>query len=101
VHIAHNPGVSRAALARGLAVSPQAAGKLTAQLHAGGLTVRTEHRAGQPTRHAVTPDGVRTLAATAHVIQDVTQDVAKRLAPAHRHLLAQIVGHLLASCKDV
>jgi hypothetical protein len=74
---------------------------LTAQLHQSGLIVRTGFHAGQPTRHAVTPNGVRTLAAAAPVIQDLTRDIAERIAPAHRHLFAQIAGHLLASCKDV
>jgi DNA-binding MarR family transcriptional regulator len=100
-YIAHTPGINRAALARELAISPQATGNLAAQLQADGLITRTRHQPGQPTLHQVTPHGTRTLAAAAPTVQDVDRDLAKRLSPAHRHLLAQLVSHLLTTYTDI
>lgn len=99
-HIAQNPGVSRAALARAIAVSPQAAGLLAAQLHDNGFVVRTDFHAGQPTRHAVTADGMRVLATATPAIRALVTDLAERVPPPHRDLLARIVRNLSCTYRE-
>lgn len=74
--IARRPGISRAALARELQVTPQAVARVTAHLLDDGLIIRTIETPGRPTQFNVTPRGFRLI-----------QQAAPALASAHRDLL--------------
>jgi DNA-binding MarR family transcriptional regulator len=98
VHVGRNPGISRADLARGLQVSPQAVGGLTAQLVEKGLVGRTDAHPGLPIEFTLTDAGADVLDAAAPAVQEITQDMlgllrtdlAMAMDGAHRHLLVKL-----------
>jgi DNA-binding MarR family transcriptional regulator len=100
VHIGRHPGISRADLARGLQITPQAVGGLTAQLVEKGLIGRTAARPGLPIEFILTDAGVDVLDAAAPAVQGLTQDMVRLLRTdlamvmdgAHRHLLVKLSG---------
>jgi DNA-binding MarR family transcriptional regulator len=98
VHIGRNPGISRADLARGLQVTPQAIGGLTAQLVQKGLIARTTAQPGLPLEYTLTDAGADVLDNAAPAVQLLTRemlrwlrtDLAMAMDGAHRHLLSKL-----------
>jgi DNA-binding MarR family transcriptional regulator len=97
-YIASHPGVNRADLARGLQITPPAAGGLTRQLVEKGLLARTTSqrgmpiaftltRAGEETLHRATPT-VETL--SGEMLQFIRPDIATMMDGGLRHLLSKL-----------
>jgi DNA-binding MarR family transcriptional regulator len=97
-YVASHPGVNRADLARGLQVSPPAAGGLTRQLVEKGLLARTTSHRGLPIAFTLTQAGELTLglatptveALTEEMFQFIRPDIAAMIDGGLRHLLSKL-----------
>jgi DNA-binding MarR family transcriptional regulator len=98
LRIADAPGISRAELARGLQVSPQAVGGLTNQLVDKGLIERTRSDPGLASAYTLTDDGYEVLDEVRPLIDGLTDDMLRFFRPnlagamdgALRHLLERL-----------
>ena len=73
IRIANSPGISRADLARGLQITPQAVGVLTGQLLNKKLICRTVSRPGLPIELTLADAGYQILKSTRGKLDDITQ----------------------------
>jgi DNA-binding MarR family transcriptional regulator len=96
VHIGGRPGISRADLARGVQLSPQAAGGLTAQLLELGLIDRTPSRPGLPVEFFATDAGLRLLEEAGETLESITQEILQCFRPNLAAAMDGGVRHLLA-----
>jgi DNA-binding MarR family transcriptional regulator len=101
-YIAMHPGISRADLARGIQITPQAAGGLTAQLAGKDLIVRTPSLPGLPTAFTPTETGVRLLHAAEPALQALTREMLQLFAPNLAAVMNRAPRHLLTKlgCED-
>ncbi|HTK64840.1 MAG TPA: MarR family transcriptional regulator [Pseudonocardia sp.] len=95
--IARHPGASRADVARGVHVSPQAAGCVLAQLLDAEMVTRSERAVGLPLEFSITPEGAEVLKEA-----EISSDVASRSAldafrSGHREFVGAALRHLLRS----
>ena len=98
IRIANSPGISRADLARGLQITPQAVGVLTGQLLRKGLISRTVNRPGLPIELTLTHVGYQILKSSKPKLEDITQEMLRFVRPnlaaavdgALRHLLIRL-----------
>jgi DNA-binding MarR family transcriptional regulator len=96
--VASHPGVNRADLARGLQITPPAAGGLTRQLVEKGLLARTTSQRGMPIAFTLTPAGEQTLRRATPTIEALTgvmfatirPDIAAMMDGGLRHLLSKL-----------
>ena len=93
-HIAHHPHISRNGLARGLHVTPQAAGGLIAQLLNKDLVDRTTSPPGHPGSVAVTEHGYHTLRRAAPSAQALTHELLASARPQLAPLMEDVLRHL-------
>jgi DNA-binding MarR family transcriptional regulator len=95
-HIGGRPGISRADLARGLHVTPQAAGGLTTQLLGMNLIARTESRPGLPVEYFATDAGLQLLERATESLECITQEILQCFRPNLAAAMDGGVRHLLA-----
>ena len=81
LRIACRPRLSRADLARGLQVSPQAAGQLVTQLVDKGLACRTESGPGMAIELCLTPEGHRLVALFRPTVESVSAEILRFFRP--------------------
>ena len=95
VHIGECPGISRADLARGLQISPQAVGGLTTQLLEMALIARTASRPGLPVEFFATESGLVLLEEAAETLENITQEILQCFRPNLAAAMDGGVRHLL------
>jgi DNA-binding MarR family transcriptional regulator len=95
-HIGGCPGISRADLARGLQVSPQAVGGLTTQLLEMGLIARTETRPGLPVEFFATEAGLAMIEEATEALESITQEILGCFRPNLAAAMDGGVRHLLS-----
>lgn len=96
VHIERCPGISRADLARGLQLSPQAAGGLTTQLLGMALIARTEARPGLAVEFFATEAGLNLLSDAGETLETITEEILRCFRPNLAAAMDGGVRHLLA-----
>jgi DNA-binding MarR family transcriptional regulator len=74
-HVAHNPGISRADLARALHISPQAVGGLVDQLSRQGLLDRSASQPGRPIALSLTRAGRLTIDGATPAMRELSQEL--------------------------
>lgn len=94
-HIGGCPGISRADLARGLQISPQAAGGLTTQLLEMALIARTDARPGMPVEFFATGAGLLLLEDATETLESITQEILQCFRPNLAAAMDGGVRHLL------
>ncbi|HTK67258.1 MAG TPA: MarR family transcriptional regulator [Pseudonocardia sp.] len=95
IHIGQNPRSSRAALSRGLLVSPQAAGGVVDRLLSAGLISRGFAADGR-IELTLTPSGADLLQDVRPVIDEANLDVVRILKPGHESFLDSVLRYILA-----
>lgn len=95
LRIAGRPGLSRAELARGMQISPQAVGVLTTQLFDKGLVVRTVNRRGLPIELSLTDAGNRVVQFGGPRVEGVTHDMLRYFRPNLANALDGALRYLL------
>jgi DNA-binding MarR family transcriptional regulator len=99
IYIASHPKISRAELARGLCVTPQAAGALTGQLVEAGLLARTPHRPGRPIELELTSAGVTVIGRASPGVGAREARMHAPFRPALRAPIDRALRHLLSSLR--
>jgi DNA-binding MarR family transcriptional regulator len=95
--IARRPGSSRADVARGVHLSPQAVSGLLTQLLNAGMITRTEFAAGQPLEFSITDDGGEALDEAEIASEVASKRALDAFRTDHRAFIDGVLGHLLRS----
>lgn len=95
IRIANSPGISRADLARGMQITPQAVGVLTGHLLEKGLISRTASRPGLPIELTLADAGYQILKASKPKLDDITREMLRFFRPNLSTALDAALRHLL------
>jgi DNA-binding MarR family transcriptional regulator len=98
-YVAHHPKISRADLARGLCVTPQAAGALTSQLVEAGLLTRTPHSPGRPIELELTSAGAAAIGRAHPGVDAREARIHVRVQPDLRGAIDRALRHLLSGLR--
>jgi DNA-binding MarR family transcriptional regulator len=94
-YIAEHPEISRSDLARGLQVTPQAAGAVARQLVDNGLLAPTTCRRGYPLVLSLTPTGAQMLLQAAPAVEAMTREMLGLLSPEIASVAEETLRHIL------
>lgn len=95
MYLESRPNSSRSELARGIQISPQAAGGLVDRLCAKGLVVRTHSQSGSPMELQVTDDGCQLVERARPIVAGLNQEMLELFKPSHAAFLEAAPRHLL------
>lgn len=95
MRIANHPGISRADLARGMQITPQAVSVLTAQLIDKGLISRTANQPGLALELTLTESGYEIVKFSQPELESVTREMLRFFRPNLADALDRALRHLL------